>query len=148
MADFDPGTGLGPRLRLVRGSRQLSVRELARRVGCSASLISLGYNLIQHTDGCAIGGNTAGNLLGYDPMLLPLTNSLGWTHPLHALSPAVDAGNPSNAQPANACPAIDQRGRPRPIDGELDGAPICDIGAYELQTPTHIRRMRLPLVLR
>ena len=40
MADFDPGTGLGPRLRLVRADRQLSVRELARRVGCSASLIS------------------------------------------------------------------------------------------------------------
>ena len=40
MDDFDPGTGLGPRLRLVRGSRRLSVRELARRVGCSASLIS------------------------------------------------------------------------------------------------------------
>lgn len=39
-ADFDPGTGLGPRLRLVRASRRLSVRELARRVGCSASLIS------------------------------------------------------------------------------------------------------------
>src|SRR6476646_9817492 len=40
MADFEPGTGLGPRLRLVRSSRQLSVRELARRVGCSASLVS------------------------------------------------------------------------------------------------------------
>src|SRR6478752_4574562 len=40
MADFDPGTGLGPRLRLVRASRRLSVRELARRVGCLASLIS------------------------------------------------------------------------------------------------------------
>jgi len=39
-ADFDPGTGLGPRLRLVRAARQLSVRELARRAGCSASLIS------------------------------------------------------------------------------------------------------------
>jgi transcriptional regulator with XRE-family HTH domain len=39
-ADFDPGTGLGPRLREVRASRELSVRELARRVGCSASLIS------------------------------------------------------------------------------------------------------------
>jgi len=38
--EFDPGTGLGPRLRLVRAERQLSVRELARRVGCSASLIS------------------------------------------------------------------------------------------------------------
>ena len=40
MADFDPGAGLGPRLRLDRASRGLSVRELARRVGCSASLIS------------------------------------------------------------------------------------------------------------
>src|SRR5947199_9908622 len=40
MADFDPGTGLGPRLRLVRAWRRLSVRELARRVGCSPSLIS------------------------------------------------------------------------------------------------------------
>jgi transcriptional regulator with XRE-family HTH domain len=39
-ADFDPGTGLGPRLREVRVSRGLSVRELARRVGCSGSLIS------------------------------------------------------------------------------------------------------------
>jgi transcriptional regulator with XRE-family HTH domain/mannose-6-phosphate isomerase-like protein (cupin superfamily) len=39
-ADFDPGTGLGPRLREARSWRRLSVRELARRVGCSASLIS------------------------------------------------------------------------------------------------------------
>jgi transcriptional regulator with XRE-family HTH domain len=40
VADFDPGTGLGPRLREVRSGGGLSVRELARRVGCSASLIS------------------------------------------------------------------------------------------------------------
>jgi transcriptional regulator with XRE-family HTH domain len=40
VADFDPGTGLGPRLRAVRSAGGLSVRELARRVGCSASLIS------------------------------------------------------------------------------------------------------------
>ena len=39
-AGFDPGTGLGPRLRGAREERQLSVRELARRIGCSASLIS------------------------------------------------------------------------------------------------------------
>jgi len=38
--DFDPGTGLGPRLREARDGRGLSVRELARRIGCSASLIS------------------------------------------------------------------------------------------------------------
>jgi transcriptional regulator with XRE-family HTH domain/mannose-6-phosphate isomerase-like protein (cupin superfamily) len=39
-ADFDPGTGLGPRLRVAREGRRLSVRELARRIGCSASLVS------------------------------------------------------------------------------------------------------------
>ena len=38
--DFDPGTGLGPRLRSAREERGLSVRELARRIGCSPSLIS------------------------------------------------------------------------------------------------------------
>jgi transcriptional regulator with XRE-family HTH domain len=38
--DFNPETGLGPRLRLAREDRQLSVRELARRIGCSPSLIS------------------------------------------------------------------------------------------------------------
>ena len=37
---FDPGTELGPRLRRVREERGLSVRELARRINCSASLIS------------------------------------------------------------------------------------------------------------
>jgi transcriptional regulator with XRE-family HTH domain len=37
---FDPSSGLGPRLRLAREARQLSVRELARRISCSASLIS------------------------------------------------------------------------------------------------------------
>ncbi len=39
-AGFDPETGLGPRLRLAREQRQVSVRELARRIGCSVSLIS------------------------------------------------------------------------------------------------------------
>jgi transcriptional regulator with XRE-family HTH domain len=42
-ADPDPGAGLGtlgPRLRAARSSSGRSVRELARRVGCSASLIS------------------------------------------------------------------------------------------------------------
>jgi transcriptional regulator with XRE-family HTH domain len=37
---FDPGTELGPRLRRVREDRGLSARELARRIGCSPSLIS------------------------------------------------------------------------------------------------------------
>jgi transcriptional regulator with XRE-family HTH domain len=39
-AGFDPGAQLGPRLRRVREDRGLSVRELARRISCSPSLIS------------------------------------------------------------------------------------------------------------
>jgi transcriptional regulator with XRE-family HTH domain len=39
-AGFDPGAELGPRLRRVREDRGLSVRELARRISCSPSLIS------------------------------------------------------------------------------------------------------------
>jgi mannose-6-phosphate isomerase-like protein (cupin superfamily)/DNA-binding XRE family transcriptional regulator len=35
-----PGPGLGQRLRKVRSGQGISVRELARRAGCSASLIS------------------------------------------------------------------------------------------------------------
>jgi transcriptional regulator with XRE-family HTH domain len=37
---WHPGTELGPRLRRVREERGISARELARRVSCSASLIS------------------------------------------------------------------------------------------------------------
>jgi transcriptional regulator with XRE-family HTH domain len=39
-AGFDPGAELGPRLRRVREDRGISVRELARRISCSPSLIS------------------------------------------------------------------------------------------------------------
>jgi DNA-binding XRE family transcriptional regulator/mannose-6-phosphate isomerase-like protein (cupin superfamily) len=39
-ASFDPSAELGPRLRKVREGRGLSARELARRINCSASLIS------------------------------------------------------------------------------------------------------------
>lgn len=40
VADPGPGRGLGARIRGVRAERGLSTRELAARVGCSASLIS------------------------------------------------------------------------------------------------------------
>jgi hypothetical protein len=40
-------------------------------------------------------------------------------------SPAIDAGE--NAY----CPAEDVAGNSRPVDGNGDGEPICDIGAIE-----------------
>ena len=65
-----------------------------------------------------------------DLMLGPLADNGGPT-PTHALlpgSPAIDGGVDSD------CPSQDQRGATRPVDGNLDGIPRCDVGAFELDT--------------
>jgi hypothetical protein len=49
------------------------------------------------------------------------------TQALDPTSPAVDAGTGSAT-----CPATDERGVPRPQDGNEDGTAACDIGAFEL----------------
>jgi hypothetical protein len=52
--------------------------------------------------------------------------------PLAFDSPARDAGNPAppGDDPAS-CVATDARGLARPQDGDADGVPACDIGAWE-----------------
>jgi len=99
------------------------------------------YNLIQDTSDATINGTTTHNVTGEDPQLGPLADNGGdtWTHALLGGSPAIDA------VPAASCALpTDQRGEPRPVDGDLDGTADCDIGAYEF-APTHIY---LPLVVR
>ena len=96
------------------------------------AFISGGYNLIENTSGATISGTLTGNITG-DPMLDPLGNYGGptFTHRLKANSPAIDAGDTGNF------PATDQRGVPRPIDGNpgnLVAQP--DIGAFEAAAPT------------
>ena len=93
------------------------------------TLESLGYNLIATTAGATITGSTTGNLIGVNPQLGPLADNGGKTHTraLPIGSPAIDAGPP-------ACSGLttDQRGYPRPDDGDMSGTDECDIGAYEL----------------
>ena len=87
-------------------------------------LISLGYNI---ADDALCELNSVGDRANLDPHLAPLADNLGFT-PTHALlpnSPALDSG------PAEGCPATDQRGVIRAIDGDRDGAIACDIGAFE-----------------
>lgn len=89
-----------------------------------------GTNNLEYPDtSCRFTAN--GDIQNQDPKLEPLQYNGGSTatHRLLSGSPAIDAAD--NA----ACSSIDQRGEARPYDGDFDGAPVCDIGAFELRTP-------------
>ncbi len=93
---------------------------------CAGVVTSNGYNL--DSDGSCVG--TASDQTA-DPLLGPLQNNGGptETHALLPGSPAIDAGDNST------CPDVDQRGEPRPADGDGDSTAVCDIGAFEHQPP-------------
>ena len=102
---------------------------------CYGTLNSQGYNLIQ-VPSCNITGDLTGNITGLSPNLAQLADNGGptQTHALLTVSPAIDAGNPAApGSGGDACLATDQTGFVRPVDGDVDGNAICDIGAYELR---------------
>jgi hypothetical protein len=88
-------------------------------------IIDAGHNL-EDTDTCGLDPSN-GSLPNTDPLLGPLQDNGGptFTQALLEDSPAIDSGD--NA----ACPLTDQRGVPRPMDGNGDGEAVCDMGAYE-----------------
>jgi hypothetical protein len=94
---------------------------------CGYGFTSQGYNLIDDLAGCTVAGETATNVVGQDPRLasLDLNDGHTLTRALGGGSPAIDTGNCD-------LPA-DQRGVSRPLDGDLDRSPACDIGAYEFE---------------
>ena len=102
---------------------------------CDGTIISSGNNLMENydTSRCTVTGNP----LLADPKLGPLQNNGGptQTHALLVGSPAIDGGNPSGCRDnLGALITNDQRGFPRPVDGNNDSVARCDIGAFELFT--------------
>jgi hypothetical protein len=95
---------------------------------------SLGHNLIGSTDGSSGWNPSVGDLLGnasapLDARLGPLADNGGptLTHALLPGSPAIDTCDPLR----DAVPLTDQRGVVRPRDGDGNGSPLGDIGAFE-----------------
>jgi uncharacterized repeat protein (TIGR01451 family) len=103
---------------------------------------------VNGSNGDKVGGN--GNPV-INPMITDLQDNGGptETHGLLAGSPAIDMGDPAGCMAPTIPPDImdllnngtgplaellrDQRNFPRPVDGDEDGTPICDIGAFEFQ---------------
>jgi hypothetical protein len=75
-------------------------------------------------------GTTAAPL---NPLLGPLANNGGptLTHALLAASPAIDQGTGVTSATFFDCPERDQRSLSRPVDGDGNTIPDCDIGAVE-----------------
>jgi CSLREA domain-containing protein len=120
------GTASGNSLYNV-GSAQVRNSIISRTGGdnCAGSPPeSLGNN-IESGDTCRLNGPSDRNDL--DPRLGPLADNGGptLTHALLPGSPAIDTAADA------ACPSTDQRGAPRPRDGNGDGNASCDIGAFE-----------------
>lgn len=97
------------------------------------------FNLLEDITGCApFSGSVTGSVFGLDPELEPLANYGGptQTHALRSNSPAIDAGGPLQCRDeAGDLLTVDQRGYARPIDGDGDSFAICDMGAYEYDSP-------------
>jgi hypothetical protein len=114
------------------GNTILSGNRVSRTIGnspdCFGTVVSLGHNLIEN-NGCTLAGVTAGNQLGRSARLWDLEDNGGptLTHEPRNASGAIDGGDDA------LCPAQDQRGEARPLDGDRNGTAVCDIGAFELR---------------
>ncbi|MDJ0865751.1 MAG: choice-of-anchor Q domain-containing protein [Myxococcota bacterium] len=105
---------------------------------CSGTVDSRGYNLVQDLGSNCTVTSAIGDLIGFEARLASLDNNGGPTHthlPLPG-SAAIDSGPETGCLfPGGGELAVDQRGEPRPQDGDGDGTAICDRGSVEVPEP-------------
>jgi hypothetical protein len=102
---------------------------------CEGSINTTSYNLIFGTSGCTLNANTK-NILGISSPLNALASNGGPTQTmsLQMGSAAIDVIPANKCLDAKSNPLTrDQRGKPRPADGNADNKKKCDLGAYEAQ---------------
>ena len=100
---------------------------------CQGVLGTLHYSLLGVTTDCVFTNNSS--IIGQEPKLGALADNGGptQTHALLEGSPAIDSGDPEGCKDQDGLLlSTDQRGEGRPADGDLDGATVCDMGAYEV----------------
>lgn len=85
-----------------------------------------GGNMIGDSARCHFDAQPS-DQLDVDPELGPLADNGGFTWTHLPGSAAIDRAQP------DACTPTDQRGLPRPVDGDGDGTAACDAGAVEVQ---------------
>jgi len=99
---------------------------------CAGAVTSTGYNL-SDDNSCASSLTGPGDRNRVLADLGPLAHNGGptQTHALLPGSPAIDGVT----DPSACSLTTDQRGAPRPVDGDGVGGALCDIGAYEFGAP-------------
>ncbi|MEO5560697.1 MAG: right-handed parallel beta-helix repeat-containing protein [Dokdonella sp.] len=96
---------------------------------CSAAVSVGGGNIIGDSAHCHFDAQPS-DQFDVNPDLAALADNGGFTRTQLAGAAAVD-----HAQ-SPACTSTDQRGQPRPVDGDGDGVVACDVGAVEMQGDT------------
>ena len=126
------GTGGGINGTMNLNNTLVADNSAAVSADYAGTLNSQDFNLIEDIAGTVFSGTTTNNITGQDPNLGALASNGGptQTHALLVGSVAIDAGDPASSL------TEDQRGMPRPINGDGVGGAQVDIGAFELMTTT------------
>ncbi|MGB1221602.1 MAG: choice-of-anchor Q domain-containing protein, partial [Alcanivoracaceae bacterium] len=119
---------------------------------CYSTITSAGYNLIGDNTGCTFvdtTGDQVGDVAGGDSAIdarLAVLAAYGSSISIHGDeiavlthaplpdSPLIDTADPNTPGAGGTCESLDQIGYGRPIDGDDNGAAVCDIGSVEYST--------------